>query len=202
VPPIVQHGSADLAGVIEGDPAFKQSIAECVRRDVKAMAEIWKESKAIEPLQTIVLGCTHYPLAQHEIDAAFDALRKEKAADGSQPWGKVIAEQRRYVNPAQATARELFRELARAGLRLKQDERGLPDHPQFYLSVPRPESPGIRLTEAGALQRDYQYSRVPDRLEIEDTKNVPLTPALLPPGSAKLVSERLPAVWTELHRAR
>lgn len=202
VPPITQHGSAALAGVIESDPAFKETVAACALREVRALAGSWRDSKATVPLQTIVLGCTHYPLAQQELDAAFAALREEKAADGTQPWRDVIGEKRLFVNPAQATARELFRELARAGLRLKPAENGVLKHTLFYLSVPRAECPGIRLAPGGGLDRDYQYSRLPGNLEIEDTKNVPLTPGLIPANSAKLVSGRLPAVWMELQGDR
>jgi len=69
---------------------------------------------------------------------------------------------------------------------------------QFYLSVPRQEFPGIRLAPDGGLERDYKYGRLPGQLDREDTKNVPLTPAVLPPASARLLRERLTAVWSRL----
>jgi len=202
VPVIAQHGSAALAGVIEGDPSFKESVAACALREARALAQTYRDTTAAVPLQTIVLGCTHYPLAQPELDAAFAALREEKGADGTQPWREVIGEKRLFVNPAQATARELFRELARAGLRLKTAENRILERTQFYLSVPRAECPGIRLAPGGGLDRDYQYSRMPGNWEIEDTKNVPLTSGLIPGNSAKLVSGRLPSVWAELQANR
>jgi len=200
VPPITQHGSAALAGVIEGDPAFPETVADCAKREARALAEAWRDAKNAGALQTIVLGCTHYPLAQKELDAAFTALREEPAADGSHPWRDLIAGQRVFVNPAQATARELFRELAAARLRLQPGENPVIPRGQFYISVPRLESPGIRLAAGGALERDYQYARLPGKLDVEDTKNVPLTPGSLPANSAKLVRERLPSVWNELQR--
>jgi glutamate racemase len=104
------------------------------------------------------------------------------------------------VNPAEATARELFRELAKAKLRLKSDERCILEHGQFYLSVPRVDEVGIQLTGDGSLDRDYKYSRSPGQLDYEDTKNVPLAPSLIPANSVKLVRERLPAVWRSLNR--
>jgi hypothetical protein len=66
--------------------------------------------------------------------------------------------------------------------------------------VPRVEEVGIQLAADGNLDRDYKYSRSPGQLDFEDTKNVPLTPALIPANSAKLVRERLPAVWQSLSR--
>jgi glutamate racemase len=194
VPVIAQQGSATLAGAIEGDPAFPESVAAYAEKEARALVEAYRAAKPAKPLQTIVLGCTHYPLAKDEIDLALGSLRKEP---GFRDW---IAEQRLFVNPAEATAKELFRELAKARLRLKPDERCVLEHGQFYLSVPRVEEVGIQLAADGNLDRDYKYSRPPGQLDFEDTKNVPLTPALIPVNSAKLVRERLPAVWKSLAR--
>ncbi len=194
VPVIAQQGSATLAGAIEGDAAFPDSVAAYALKEARALAEAYRAAKASVPLQTIVLGCTHYPLAKDEIDTAFTALRKEDA------FRDLIAEHRTFVNPAEATARELFRELAKSKLRLKPGETCLLEHDEFYLSVPRVEEVGIQLSVDGSLDKDYKYSRSPGQLDFEDTKNVPLTPALIPKNSAKLVRERLPAVWKSLGR--
>lgn len=194
VPVIAQQGSATLAGAIEGDAAFPESVAAYALKEARALAEAYRDSKPTQPLQTIVLGCTHYPLAKDEIDTAFASLRQEPA------FRDLIAEKRIFVNPAEATAKELFREIAKAKLRLKPDERCSIEHGQFYLSVPRIEQAGIQLAADGTLGKDYKYSRSPGQFEFEDTKNIPLTPALIPANSAKLVRERLPAVWKSLSR--
>ena len=46
--------------------------------------------------------------------------------------------------------------------------------------------------------RDLDRRAVAGNLDFEDTKNVPLTPDLIPPASANLVRERLPTVWKQL----
>jgi glutamate racemase len=194
VPPIAQQGSPTLAGAIEGDTAFPESVAAYARRDVRALLEAYRELKPAAPLQQVVLGCTHYPLAVAEIEQAFVELRTDPA------WRDLVAAQRVYVDPAALTARELFRELARAKLRLRAGETCLLARDQFYLSVPRPGSPGLKLAADGGLDRDYKYGRLPGRLDIEDTKNVPLVPAMLPAPSARLLQERLGAVWQRLGR--
>ncbi|MFO1481797.1 MAG: aspartate/glutamate racemase family protein [Verrucomicrobiaceae bacterium] len=194
VPVIAQQGSPTLAGAIEGDSAFPDSVSAYALKEARALTEAYRDSKPTKPLQTIVLGCTHYPLAKSEIDSAFDALRKDDA------FRDLIAEKRNFVNPAEATARELFRELAKSKLRLKADERCSLEHHQFYLSVPRVDEVGIQLATDGSLDKDYKYSRSPGHLDFEDTKNIPLTPALLPKTSLKLVRDRLPAVWKAMGR--
>jgi len=193
VPAIAQQGSPTLAGAIEGDSAFPESVSAYALKEARALAEAYRKTNAAAPLQTIVLGCTHYPLAKDEIDAAFDSLRQDAAFRG------LIAEKRIFVNPAEATARELFRELAKAGLRLKPGEHCSLEQHQFYLSVPRVDETGIQLSADGSLDKDYKYSRSPGHPDFEDTKNVPFTPALIPANSAKLVRERLPAVWKSLN---
>ena len=67
--------------------------------------------------------------------------------------------------------------------------------------MPNAACAGIKLAADGSLDRDYKYSRLPGHLEREDTKNVPLTPVMLPEPSAKLLKERLQAVWSRLQAA-
>ena len=191
-PPIAQQGSATLAGAIEGDTAFTEPVSVYARREVRSLAEAYRELRPGRPLETVVLGCTHYPLAKTEIEQAFAELAADPA------WRDVVAPRPAFVDPATLTARELFRELARARLRLSPGERPAIARDQFYLSVPRKEYPGIRLAADGGLERDYKYGRLPGQLDREDTKNVPLTPAVLPPASARLLCERLTAVWSRL----
>jgi glutamate racemase len=192
VPVIAQQGSATLAGAIEGDAAFPEPVAVYARREARSLAEAYRDLKPSVPLEMIVLGCTHYPLAENEIETAFAALREEPE------WRNVIAKSRTFVNPATLTARELFRELVRTQLRLKPGEVSLIPKDQFYLSVPRVDCAEVKLASDGSLDRDYKYSRLPGRLEVEDTKNVPLVPAMLPAPSARLLRERLGAVWQRL----
>jgi glutamate racemase len=189
VPGIAQHGSAALAGVIEGDPAFPQSVADCAAQEVQALLEQLRREQPGQKLGTLVLGCTHYPLARAELDAAFAALRADPA------FASLLADRLAYVDPAEWTARELFRELARTGLRLKSGESCRQQQHAFYLSVPNPESTTIRLAPDGGLDRDFKYGRLTGELEREDTVNVPLRVQSLPSVGRNLIEKRLPQVW-------
>jgi glutamate racemase len=196
VPLIAQQGSATLAGAIEGDSAFPEPVSSYALKEARSLAEAYLALKPSKPLETIVLGCTHYPLVEAEIDAAFAQIRTEPA------WKEVIAEKRKFVNPAQLTARELFRELALAKLRLKPGEACVLAKDVFYLSVPNSACPNVKLATDGSLDREYKYSRQPGNLDREDTKNVPLTAEMLPAPSARLLRERLQSVWRRLQAER
>ena len=149
------------------------------------------------PLQKIILGCTHFPLVIPELDAAFESLRaRPEFAD----W---IALHREFVNPAEWTARELFRELSKARLRIPTTHRGadlrvaLPAV-AFFISTANDECPGVRLSVPGVLDSGYKYDRMAGALEIEDTLVIPMTRHQLPDTSRALVREKLPTVWNAI----
>ena len=173
-PVVVQQGSADLAAAIESGQG--DAIAAHARDDVRALV---RQQTAEPKLDAVVLGCTHFPLARAELLTAFEAADHRGV---------------RFIDPADSTARELFRELARARLRTKSDT---PPVAQFFLSVPDPAAPGVKLTSEGALDADYKTSRPPGRFDGEDTVVIPLSTDTLPASSAKLVRS-LPAVWQRL----
>lgn len=189
VPVVTQQGSVNLAGVIEGDPSFQETVAERCRLDVRALVEAHRKSGVTSPLSTLVLGCTHFPLVQPDIDAAFQSLRREPAL------AEFIAPRMEYVNPAEWTARELFRELARAGLRGLAGSR-LKD--RFYLSIANPLRSDLPLTPDGGLEKEFKYSRLPGEFGREDTVNVPMSLERIPTSTRKLIESRLPQVWGRL----
>ncbi len=195
VPPIVQQGGVNLAAIIEGDPNSKVSVEEETLNEIRKLLETHAESGIEQPIGTIVLGCTHYPLAISEINKALDHFRKDETL------GKLIAPEVSFVDPARWTATELFRELAAARLRMKSGESSVIRLDQFYMSVANPESPGVRMTADGNLDREYKYGRMPGNFQLEDTRAVMLMADQIPTASLRLVENRLPLVWTRLSTA-
>ncbi len=196
-PLITQWGSARLAGVIEGDPAFAVPLDVQVAADVRALVEAHRDKmQAVPgsplPLETIVLGCTHFPLALAELNTAFESLRAEP------DLAPCIAPRRQFIDPAEWTSRELFRQLALARLRRRPQAivaSNTAPPASFFISVANSACPAAKLAATGALDAIYKYQRVAGHLEVEDTVVVPMTRSLLPEVSRKLVREKLPAVW-------
>lgn len=187
---IAQQGSPDLAAVIEGDPSRKATVDEQVAVDVRLLVEAHRASQplaTVKPLSTIVLGCTHFPLVEKEIDAAFASLREDPVL------APYIAEMRHYVDPAEWTARQLFRELATAKLR-RREAPGAGEKDRFFLSIADRTLSGERLNPDGSLTDAYKYGRETGSF-VEDTLVVPMTREVLPEAGKKLVSGKLPAVW-------
>ena len=173
------------------------SVANYVRYDVGTLVENFRKQGGGDPIDTVVLGCTHFPLVGQEIRDAFTRLR-DLEVSGSTPYRALIAETIRFVNPAEQTAKELYRSLALTRALLRSDEQPSIRRDAFFISLPNPASPGVRLDAGGGLARDYKYGRDPGQLDIEDTRNVPMRAAMLPEPSLNLVRQKLPAVWSRL----
>ena len=198
--PVIQEGSPKLAGAIEGDPTCmlpgltpRQSVSKIVHDEIATLVETHRQSGSEAPIGSIVLGCTHYPLVQDEIARAFADLRQNDAR-----YRPLIAENMEFVNPAELTAKELYLRLTETKRFLRAGATPAVSRDSFYMSVANPASPAAKLDAAGALETAYKYGRNPGRFEVEDTKGVPMQLAELPPSSANLIREKLPAVARHL----
>jgi len=198
-PPVVhQHGSATLAAAIEGDPAVKESVQAIVDREVKDLLNQRLRSPSGPPIDTVVLGCTHYPLVQADILATLERYRTFQAADGSRPFQPLVTPRPLVVDPARFTAQDLWHALDQAKLRLPAGTQAVADRDLFFLSVANPKWPGVQLDTDGGLSKDFKYGREAGEPGREDTVIVPMTLDRLPPSTANLVRTRLPAVAASL----
>ena len=196
--PVRQLGSANLAAAIEGDPSVRTPIREIIRADVGAFLKSAAADQAA-PIDTLMLGCTHYPLVADEIAAAFAYWRDQPEADGRRPYAQLVAPRLKQVNPAAWTAEALWRALRSAGMTAAATPKG---GDSFYLSVPNPRWKGVGLAADGGLAYEYKYGREPGQVAREDTVNVPLTPDMLPGSTGGLVREKLPLTWRSLRGER
>jgi len=207
IPTVIQQGSVSLAGAIEGDPAFIKSpeesnatsVADFIRQDVTSLVEDYRKSGAKEPIKMVVLGCTHFPLVEDEILQAFKQLRdSDPNNEGNHPYQHLIAEHLQVIDPAALVAKELFRRLATDRLRITGTQSSILKDDAFFMSVPSPNVLATLRTTGGDLTTEYKYGRDTGRLDLEDTRNVPMRVEMLPESSRKLIQNRLPQVWKRL----
>lgn len=199
-PAVWQRGSVSLAAAIEGEPSITQSIPDIIDYEVRGLLdEHLKSGSPAAALDSVMLGCTHYPLVEQEIVDALAKWRDFTAEDGTRPYASLVTNGRIHVvDPAKWTAQDLWRSLSQAGLLRPTTGTLSAGSDQFYISVANPQWPGVKLDADGGLERGYKYGRNAGDLSREDTVVVPLTPERLPTSSRKLVSERLPATWASL----
>ncbi len=209
LPEVLQQGSVGMAGAIEGNPSFVwsgegsrpvayggpvlglNSVQDYTKYDIGQLLVTLNRARSASPgsLDMVVLGCTHFPLAEAEISRVLGQAIEEHQLTGPVP---------RFINPAEYTAKDLFRELARARIRNKaaETEAAAPSA-QFFLSVANPAWEGAKLAADGSLETGYKEGREPGHPDREDTQVIRMTPETLPESSSALVA-RLPAVWQQL----
>ena len=183
-----QLGLPTLAAAIEGDASIRQAPAEIIRAEIDRFLTQCREQPPARPIDTLVLGCTHYPLVKTEFARAFAAARTPATA-------ALLSSQLAIVDPAETTAAELYRLLAARELRATAPRA---DGDRFFLSVANPQARGVTLDAEGGLAKAYKYSRDPGHPERDDTLVVPMAPATLPANGAALVREHLPVTWASL----
>lgn len=173
------------------------SVENYIRYDVATLVKNHKASGQVRAIDTVVLGCTHFPLVRQEILQAFARLRLYEK-DGMRPFESLISESITIVDPAELTAKELFREMARRKAFRAADDASFADRDLFFMSVANAKCTEARFNPDGSLERDYKYSRQPGHLELEDTICVPMELTLLPSSSVNLIRSKLPEVWKRL----
>ena len=192
----------DPAGLL-GDQQVAESIqlnsvTNYVRYDVATLALNHKSSGKASAIDTVVLGCTHFPLVKQEILNAFARLRAYEH-NGARPFETVIAENITVIDPAELTAKELFREMARRKLFCQPAAGGNSAKDLFFMSVANTKCPEAKTKSDGSLDYDYKYGRQPGALGVEDTICIPLQILMFPVSTRNLIQSRLPEVWTRLN---
>ena len=153
-PAVCQFGCAHLAATIEAGGA----VDDCIRADVAALVDAHRTSGDALPISTVVLGCTHFPLVAASIERELLKLRDDEKLR------PLITERLTLVNPAEYTAKELYRELFLRKLRLPVGEKCVADRDAFYITV------GAN----GPLSDKVKYGRSPGRFDAVDVRHVPL----------------------------
>lgn len=205
VPSLLPAYDFDTKGLL-GDAANPETLqlnstANHVRYDVTMLVENYRKSGGGPAIATVVLGCTHFPIVQAEIAEAFARLRAFRDTGGAQPYRALIAERVEFVSPAEFTAKELFRELARCRIRAGRDSRQAPVVAGAFVSVPNPQCAAAKLAADGSLDAGYKYGRQAGRPALEDVLCMPMRDAALPLASLAGLARALPVTWKELRLA-
>ncbi|MBN8627433.1 MAG: aspartate/glutamate racemase family protein [Planctomycetes bacterium] len=169
----------DSAGLI-GDPGNVanlrlNSVENYIRYDVATLVAEHRRRADAKPITTVVLGCTHYPLAVAQIDAAFQRLRNYRNAAGVQPYADLIAEQITYVDPGEYTARELYRGLFLRKQLLRAGEECVLATDQCFVTVASPSLSADKKDTLGNLTAEYKYSRSAGDMTRADVLTVPMS---------------------------
>ncbi len=202
-PSLISEYGFDHAGVL-GDPDDPEtwrlnSIDNYIRYHTTTLVEGHRRSGSTEAINTVILGCTHFPLYEDDIEASFERLRNLRTDDGDFPYQDLIAENVVFIDPARLTAVQLYEELAARELLDDDKEATSATADEFYISVPNTSCPGVVLRPDGrSFTYDYKYGRSPGELGAEYVKRVPMNRENLGESAMETIRATMPAVWVRL----
>ena len=136
-----------------------------------------------------ILGCTHFPYNQREIQAKLKELY-DYQEDGQYVYRPYMAEEIALVDPAINTAKELFEHLDQGSLLNQSDMK----HSEFFISVPNTSNGNIQLEGPGVFSYDYKYARNAGEIQ-EYVKRVPFSRETIPADVLDRLAEKLPNVY-------
>lgn len=172
------------------------SVDNYIKYNVISLLETIKSSKTSIKLNSVILGCTHYPFFMENFKNEFNFAYNYKE-NGEYIYRNFMEENISLVDPAINTAKELYVYLDENNL----FNNGNIENSEFFISVPNLDNKINKMKDAYNFTYDYKYGRNCGEIQ-EYIKNVPfsvenLTPELLNrletqiPFTYKLINNKL-----------
>lgn len=168
-----------------------------VRYHLVSLLEKMRQQPNILPLNTLILGCTHYPYLRDTIAAVLTELYHYRDKEGYRYRG-VLQKQVELIDPAIETAKEAYLAL-RGQQQMVNEARLVAD--AFYISVPNTMLKGIQLQQDGWFTNEYKYGRNAGTGE-EFVKFVPFDSQNIAKATYERFQQLLPACYERILRFR
>lgn len=125
-----------------------------VRYHLVSLIEKMHSQGITTPMNTLILGCTHYPFMRDTIRNVLNELYNMKF-NGQYAYRSVLAKHVELIDPAVETAKEAYiemRKLALGNTQLKQPNK-------FFITVPNKSLKEVQLQPDGWFTYEYKYGR-------------------------------------------
>ena len=170
--------------------------ANYVRYHLVSLLEKMKMQHYSLPMNTLILGCTHYPYMKDTIARVLTELYNYKV-NGAYRYRDVLAEQVALIDPAIETAKDAY--MALRSQMLQQKKKIKSGTNTFFISVPNTSLPGVQLQGDGWFTYTYKYGRNAGEGK-EYVKYVPFDMANISSATYSRFKSVLPDVYTALLR--
>ena len=125
-----------------------------VRYHLVSLFEKMRSQHITTPMNTLILGCTHYPFMRDTIRHVLNELYNYKV--GSEyAYRTVLAEYVELIDPAVETAREAYLEMRKLALENQADKKSN----VFFITTPNGNIPEAKLQTDGWFTYEYKYGR-------------------------------------------
>ncbi len=145
------------------------SIKNYIRYHVISLLEKMRKSKTTTPLNSIILGCTHYPFFMKDFRETLQFAYNYKE-NGKYVYRNFMEKNVSLVDPAINTAKELYVYLNNNHL----FNNGKLSNSRFFISVPNLSDKNIRLKDSLNFTYAYKYGRKAGEIQ-QYVKRVPFS---------------------------
>jgi len=125
-----------------------------VRYHLVSLIEKMRSQGITTPMNTLILGCTHYPFMRDTIRNVLNELYNMKF-NGQYAYRSVLAKHVELIDPAVETAKEAYIEMRKLAL-----GNGSAKQPnKFFITVPNKSLKEVQLQPDGWFTYEYKYGR-------------------------------------------
>ena len=165
------------------------SVPNYIAYHVVTLLEQIRRNSQSKPLQSIILGCTHYPYYVDIFQQNLERLYNYQE-NGQYIYRTSMAENIELIDPALNTAAELYGYLREQQLfnqsHISQSE--------FYISVPNADNPSIQIDQNGNFTYDYKYGRSSGQIQ-QYVKRVPFSLQTIHANVVQRLQSGIPGTW-------
>ncbi len=169
--------------------------ANYVRYHLVSLLERMKRENYTLPLNTLILGCTHYPYLKDTIKAVLKELYNY-TFKGKFMYRQYLVPEVELIDPGVETAKEVFTTLRKSQLSLCKSNMMVN---QFFISIPNRSLENIELQEDGWFTHKYKYGRI-EGAKKKYVKFVPFDCNNIEPMIYKRVKSALPKVYQSIQK--
>ena len=166
-----------------------------VRYHLVSLLQKMKRENYPLPLNTLILGCTHYPYLKDTIHAVLKELYNYQSANQF-VYRKYLSEDVALIDPGVETAKEAYISLRKQRLSLSKPNT---IRNEFFISVPNTLLKEVELQPDGWFTYAYKYGRT-EKANKEYIKYVPFDTNNIVPATYERFKKVLPDVYNRLHQ--
>ena len=163
-----------------------------VRYHLVSLLEKMKQQRYTVPMNTLILGCTHYPFMRDTIRHVLDELYHLKS-NGSYLYRDVLAEHVELIDPSVETAKEAYIELRKLQL---ENNAGSKQH-HFFITVPNKKLSEVKLQDDGWFTYAYKYGRTEGQQK-KYVNYVPFDQQNISTATYERIKLALPSVYKQI----
>jgi len=161
---------------------------------VSLLEGLLKNSKG-KKMNTLILGCTHYPFMKDSIRFVLDEMYNY-TTNGIYRYREVLSSKVELIDPSVETAKEAYKTL----MKMQLANKSIKEKMQFFISVPNTALGEVALQKDGWFTYQYKYGRVAGENK-EYVRVVPFDQKNIAAATYNRFREALPKVYTAIQKA-